>query len=91
MADGIGDADPEHVPSASPPPARPQLVAGQGRPGPLQLEGIQTPQVSVEKRGPREISVGKPVRYEIIVRNIGTRRKGGTRSRRQTGTRRRQA
>ena len=72
MADGIGDADPEHVPSASPPPARPQLVAGQGRPGPLQLEGIQTPQVSVEKRGPREISVGKPVRYEIIVRNIGS-------------------
>lgn len=72
MADGIGDADPERVPSASPPPARPQLVAGQGRPGPLQLEGIQTPQVSVEKRGPREISVGKPVRYEIIVRNIGS-------------------
>ena len=38
----------------------------------MQLEGIQTPQVSVEKRGPREISVGKPVRYEIIVRNIGS-------------------
>ena len=72
MADGIGNADPERVPSASPPPARPQLVAGQGRPGPMQLEGIQTPQVSVEKRGPREISVGKPVRYEIIVRNIGS-------------------
>jgi uncharacterized repeat protein (TIGR01451 family) len=47
-------------------------AAGQGRPGPLQLEGIQTPQVSVEKRGPREIQVGKPSRYEILVRNIGT-------------------
>jgi uncharacterized repeat protein (TIGR01451 family) len=46
--------------------------AGQGRPGPAQLEGIQTPQVSVEKRGPREIQVGKPARYEVLVRNIGT-------------------
>jgi uncharacterized repeat protein (TIGR01451 family) len=46
--------------------------AGQGRPGPLQLEGIQTPQVSVEKRGPREVQVGKPARYEVLVRNIGT-------------------
>jgi uncharacterized repeat protein (TIGR01451 family) len=38
----------------------------------MQLEGVQTPQVSVEKRGPREISVGKPARYEILVRNIGS-------------------
>ncbi len=47
-------------------------VPGRARPGPMQLEGIQTPQVSVEKRGPREISVGKPARYEIIVRNVGS-------------------
>ena len=45
---------------------------GGGRPGPTQLEGIQTPQVSVEKRGPRDIQVGKPVRYEIHIRNVGT-------------------
>ena len=38
----------------------------------MQLEGVQTPQVSVEKRGPREISVGKPARYEIVVRNVGS-------------------
>ena len=38
----------------------------------MQLEGVQTPQVSVEKRGPREISVGKPARYEILVRNVGS-------------------
>ena len=46
-------------------------MAGQGRPGPMQLEGLQTPQLAVEKRGPREIQVGKPARYEILVRNVG--------------------
>jgi uncharacterized repeat protein (TIGR01451 family) len=37
----------------------------------MQLEGLQTPQLAVEKRGPREIQVGKPARYEILVRNVG--------------------
>ena len=46
-------------------------AAGQGRPGPMQLEGLQTPQLAVEKRGPREIQVGKPARYEMLVRNVG--------------------
>jgi uncharacterized repeat protein (TIGR01451 family) len=56
-----------------PPPAAAALAGGtgQGRPGPAQLEGAQTPQLVVEKRGPREIQVGKAVRYEIIVRNVG--------------------
>ncbi len=58
--------------SASAEAAPPTGVVGQGRPGPMQLEGVQTPQMSVEKRGPREISVGKPVRYEIVVRNVGS-------------------
>jgi uncharacterized repeat protein (TIGR01451 family) len=58
------------LPAADPSPPAP--VTGQGRPGPMQLEGVQTPQVSVEKRGPREISVGKPARYEIVVRNVGS-------------------
>jgi uncharacterized repeat protein (TIGR01451 family) len=47
-------------------------VEGQAMPGPIQLEGVQTPQVAVEKRGPREIQVGRAARYEIIVRNVGT-------------------
>jgi len=47
-------------------------ATGQGRPGPMQLEGVQTPQLSVEKRGPREVQVGKPARYEIVVRNVGS-------------------
>jgi uncharacterized repeat protein (TIGR01451 family) len=45
---------------------------GQGRPGPVQLEGIQTPQLTVEKRGPREVQVGKAARYEVLVRNVGS-------------------
>ena len=72
-------AAPPMVPGAfagSPPPpgaapSRPAAV-GQGRPGPMQLEGIQTPQLAVEKRGPREVQVGKPARYEILVRNVGS-------------------
>ena len=73
LVGGIGDADPEVIPSAPPPSyAKSGPTTGQGRPGPMQLEGVQTPQVSVEKRGPREISVGKPARYEILVRNIGS-------------------
>jgi uncharacterized repeat protein (TIGR01451 family) len=54
-----------------PQPNAPETT-GQGRPGAMQLEGLQTPQLAVEKRGPREIQVGKPVRYEILVRNVGT-------------------
>ena len=68
----MADADPEVGPAPSPRPPDQSPAVGQGRPGPMQLEGVQTPQVSVEKRGPREISVGKPARYEILVRNIGS-------------------
>jgi uncharacterized repeat protein (TIGR01451 family) len=38
----------------------------------MHLEGLQTPQLAVEKRGPREIQVGKTARYEIFVRNVGS-------------------
>jgi len=68
-------------PPAQPPaPAAPRATAaaaepaieGQGVPGPLQLEGVQTPQLTVEKRGPKEIQVGQPARFEILVRNVGS-------------------
>lgn len=52
-------------------PVGPQAASGVGRPGPLQLEGVQTPQVALEKRGPREVQVGRVARYETIVRNVG--------------------
>ncbi len=56
----------------APPRAAPPTATGQGRPGAVQLEGVQTPQLTVEKRGPREIQVGKTARFEIIVRNVGS-------------------
>ncbi len=46
-------------------------LGGDGRPGPSQLEGVQAPQITVEKRGPREVQVGKPARYEMFIRNVG--------------------
>lgn len=71
LSDSLAGADPEPGPTAGTSPKAPP-VAGVGRPGPMQLEGVQTPQVSVEKRGPREVSVGKHARYEIVVRNVGS-------------------
>ena len=68
MVPGLNAGNP---PPAAAGPLRPDAV-GQGRPGPMQLEGIQTPQLAVEKRGPREVQVGKPARYEILVRNVGS-------------------
>ncbi len=75
-APAIGKA----APTITAEPAAPPVVvapldlglAGDGVPGPLQLEGLQTPQLAVEKRGPKEIQVGKPARYEILVRNVGS-------------------
>jgi uncharacterized repeat protein (TIGR01451 family) len=77
----LGTADslppPVEAPTAmpTPPTAEPPAAAGvegQGVPGPLQLEGVQTPQLTVEKRGPKEIQVGQPARFEILVRNVGS-------------------
>ncbi len=77
----LGPADssppPVEAPTAmpTPPTAEPPAAAGvegQGVPGPLQLEGVQTPQLTVEKRGPKEIQVGQPARFEILVRNVGS-------------------
>ncbi len=48
------------------------MPSGDGRPGPAALEGVQAPQLTVEKRGPREVQVGKPARYEMFIRNVGT-------------------
>ncbi len=46
-------------------------ATGQGRPGVPQLEGLQTPQLTIEKSGPRDLQVGKPARFEVTVRNVG--------------------
>jgi len=46
-------------------------ATGQGRPGVPQLEGLQTPQLTIEKSGPRDLQVGKPARFEVTIRNVG--------------------
>jgi uncharacterized repeat protein (TIGR01451 family) len=47
------------------------LSNGSGLPGSKQLEGAQSPQVTVEKLAPAEIQVGKPATFRIKVRNSG--------------------
>ncbi len=46
-------------------------VEGFGKPGEKKLEGAQTPCVTIEKIAPPEIQVGKPAKFQIIVRNTG--------------------
>ena len=68
----VGAAAPSVPGAAGRQPQAGLAADGAGRPGPMQLEGVQSPQLSVEKRGPREVQVGKPARYEILVRNGGS-------------------
>ncbi len=47
-------------------------MEGTGQPGSKQLEGPQTPQVTIQKFVPQEIQVGKPAVFKITVRNTGS-------------------
>lgn len=44
---------------------------GSGRPGAANLEGPQSPQVTIQKIAPPEVQVGKPAPFRIVVRNTG--------------------
>ena len=46
-------------------------LEGLGKPGDKKLEGAQTPSVTIEKIAPPEIQVGKPAKFQIVVRNTG--------------------
>jgi uncharacterized repeat protein (TIGR01451 family) len=46
-------------------------MRGIGRPGPSTMEGTQTPSLTVVKSAPQETQVGKPARFQIVVRNTG--------------------
>jgi len=50
----------------------PPAGEGTGRPGAQQLEGSQTPTLTIEKAAPAEIQVGKPATFTIKVRNTGS-------------------
>ncbi len=44
---------------------------GVGQPGAPQLEGAQSPQLTIQKTAPKEIQVGKPATFSVTVRNTG--------------------
>ncbi len=50
----------------------PNSTEGTGRPGMKQLEGAQSPQLTIEKIAPPEVQVGKAAKFEIKVRNAGS-------------------
>ena len=45
---------------------------GVGQPGDPQLEGVQSPQLTIQKFAPKEVQVGKPATFQVTVRNTGT-------------------
>jgi uncharacterized repeat protein (TIGR01451 family) len=49
----------------------PRGEEGNGRPGHEQLEGLQSPSLTIEKFAPAEIQIGKSATFEILVRNTG--------------------
>ena len=57
---------------AAAPAAEASSAQGTGRPGAKTLEGAQAPSLIVEKFAPAEIQVGKPAKFSIVVRNVGT-------------------
>ncbi|TWT88778.1 Large cysteine-rich periplasmic protein OmcB precursor [Pseudobythopirellula maris] len=57
---------------------------GAGRPGDASLEGPQQASVVIQKLTPREIQVGKPCRFAVLVRNTGAVAAEGVEVRDQT-------
>jgi uncharacterized repeat protein (TIGR01451 family) len=47
------------------------VAEGTGQPGARQLEGPQSPQVTIQKLAPPEIQVGRSATFKTIVRNTG--------------------
>ena len=45
---------------------------GVGQPGDAQLEGVQSPQLAIQKFAPKEVQMGKPATFRVTVRNTGT-------------------
>jgi uncharacterized repeat protein (TIGR01451 family) len=61
------------VPSSDGPATMNEVTAGDGvgQPGAKHLEGIQSPQLSIQKFAPPEIQVGRPAVFRVTVRNTG--------------------
>jgi uncharacterized repeat protein (TIGR01451 family) len=67
----LANASPE--PSYSPEAtlAESEALTGNGKPGPAELEGPQNPSLTVTKKSPSEVQVGKPAKFHVTVRNNG--------------------
>ena len=70
-----GDSPDAPAPSVGAAPATTAAVGdpalASDLPGDRQLEGIQAPSLTLEKRLPSEISVGQETTFELIVHNVG--------------------
>ncbi len=71
MPSGGTNGDPYGRPLGRLASALPPNEEGTGRPGQQQLEGAQSPSVTIEKFAPSEVQIGKPATFEIVVRNNG--------------------
>ena len=47
-------------------------IDGTGKPGERALEGPQKPALAIQKLAPPEIQVGKPAKFVVLVRNLGS-------------------
>ncbi len=59
------------VPASNNGPQKFDLV-GDGEPGPLVPRGLQQPRLTIEKIAPPRVSIGQPLIYTIVVKNVGT-------------------
>jgi uncharacterized repeat protein (TIGR01451 family) len=62
---------PANAATLTPPASTAPTARGVGRPGERQLEGAQAPSLTIEKRAPTEIQVGKAATFTTTVRNQG--------------------
>ena len=64
-------AQPSGSASRTGPAARVASVVTRDVPGDRRLDGVQAPSLSIEKLSPREIQVGEPADFQIVIRNVG--------------------
>ena len=57
--------------SNSGPAARVAAAVTMDVPGDRRLDGVQAPSLSIEKLSPKEIQVGEPADFQIVIRNVG--------------------
>ena len=63
--------EPNPLPLASVASRAPTMTQGNGQPGTIDQEGIQTPSLTLEKFAPAEIQVGKATKFELVLKNVG--------------------